>query len=54
MWAVVYTDELGKTVVDLFPKHELNKATEWKVRMISLGLLDAKLCDATNMSNIHS
>lgn len=54
MWAVIYTDELGKTVVDVFPANEHDNAVKWASRMISLGLSDAKVYLASDMGNIHS
>ncbi len=49
LWAVVYTDEQGRTVVDVFPENKYEKATEWAVRMVSLGFVDAKVCVGTDM-----
>ncbi len=54
LWAVVYTDEMSRTVVDVFPESEYQKATDWGVRMVSLGFLDVKMCVGTDMSKIHS
>ena len=54
MWAVIYTDELGKTVVDVFPANEHDNAAKWTDRMISLGFSDAKVYLASDMSNIRS